>query len=371
MEINNFEHNIGNIFNAQVYTALNMSIRLQIDDFLSRCPSMPVLDVRSPGEFIAGHIPLAVQFPLFTDQERAIIGTLYDQEGRNAAVKKGMELVGPKLKSFIESAESFKSSEFALYCWRGGMRSESMAWLLDLYGFKTHILKGGYKSYRNHLSSLFFDRKLPLRVITGYTGSAKTEILHILGAKGEQFIDLEHLANHKGSCYGSIGSCPQPTAEHFQNLVFEQIRKMDLNRPVWIEDEGLRIGQVWMPEGLFHQINESPHFFIEMDVRQRIKRLVKEYGSSPKEQLIDATRGIAKKLGLEKTNKAIELIQLGQMEKAVEIILIYYDTMYHKSIFGKSHLIVDRFKIHHDRISRLADQLILKSSSYAISFDRV
>lgn len=337
--------------------------RLQVEDFLIAAENIPILDVRSPREYEIGRLPSAVSFPLFSNEERSVIGTLYKQEGRNVAIKKGLEIVGPKLLNFIEKAESFKSETLALHCWRGGMRSESMAWLLERYGLRTLVLEGGYKAYRNHLL-IFFNSPLPLKVISGYTGSKKTILLHLLKEKGEQVIDLEGLAGHQGSSFGNAKCVQQPTTENFQNLVYHEFRKLDLSRPIWIEDESIRIGQVDVIEGLYKRMSESPHVFIEIDRSQRVDFLVEDYGMLSPEQLTEATQRIKKKLGNEKTSEAIRFIQAGELRKAAEIIITYYDTWYEKAIAKKKHLIHDHYKIDISELPALASKLITKT--YAV-----
>jgi tRNA 2-selenouridine synthase len=257
---------------------------------------------------------------------------------------------------FVEFAESLNSANLALYCWRGGMRSESMAWLLERYGLETIVLEGGYKAYRNHILK-FFDKPLPLKVITGYTGSKKTALLHLLEEQGEQVVDLEGLAQHQGSSFGNKKSIQQPSTEQFQNLMYERIRMMDNNRPIWIEDECIRIGQVNLPENLYRQINVSPHIFIDIPPSQRIDFLLEDYGILSPEELIDATKAIRKKLGFDHASRAIQFIQSGELRRAAEIILTYYDRRYKESIEGKKHLIQEYYKMDMKDLPELAARL--------------
>ncbi len=321
-----------------------------------------MLDVRSPKEYDLGHIPSALSFPLFSNEERAVVGTLYKQEGRHPAFKKGLEIIGPKMVDFIEKAEDLKSDKLALYCWRGGMRSDSMAWLLECYDLETILLEGGYKAFRHQVLS-FFDQKLPLRVITGYTGSQKTKLLHFLKEKGEQVVDLEGLAGHQGSSFGNKKSNGQPTTEHFQNLLFEQFRQYDLNRPIWIEDEDIRLGTVNMMNNLFRQINSSPHFFVEVEKAERAEFLVDDYGRLTKQQLISATRAIRKRLGFDRADQAIAHIEAGELKEAAEIILYYYDSRYDRAINRKKEQIVRRFKVKKTELPMLADELIKRTNN--------
>ncbi|HEU4717669.1 MAG TPA: tRNA 2-selenouridine(34) synthase MnmH, partial [Bacteroidia bacterium] len=214
-----------------------MPTRLSIENFLLESTGIPVADVRSPAEFAGGHIPGAFNIPLFTNEERAAVGTIYKQQGNEAAVLKGLEFVGPKMTAFILKArENAPGKKIAVHCWRGGMRSASMAWLFETAGMEVLLLSGGYKAYRNFVLSNT-GRKFDLRVVGGETGSGKTDILHELARKGEQVLDLEGLARHKGSSYGAIGQDPQPTVEQFENDFVHALTKLDPSRPVWIEDE--------------------------------------------------------------------------------------------------------------------------------------
>ena len=201
------------------------------DSFLSRT----IFDVRSPAEFEKGHLPGALNLPLFSNEERHKVGLCYKKEGRDTAVKLGLELVGRKLRDTVELAESMAPNKtVSMYCWRGGMRSGSLAWLLRTSGFEVEVLKGGYKTWRNHVHHLF-EQKLPLITVGGYTGSGKTELLIELGKQGEQVLDLEQLANHRGSAFGRHGD--QPTTEHFENLLGEKMLHLDLSKPIWILPE--------------------------------------------------------------------------------------------------------------------------------------
>ena len=331
--------------------------RYLLSDFLFKSCGLPLLDVRSPAEYETGHLPGAISFPLFSNEERAAIGTLYKQEGKKEAVKKGLDLVGPKMRSFIEQAEAMGSPRVALYCWRGGMRSESMAWLLERFGLETLILEGGYKAYRQTVVQ-YFEQRLPIVVLTGYTGSQKTRLLHLMQEAGAQVVDLEGLANHQGSSFGNRKSTGQPATEHFQNLVYEAFNAMDLNRPIWIEDESKRIGQVNLPDALYEQKSACPHVFVEIDASERVAFLVKDYGGLTAEQLIGATRSIQPKLGADKARQAIQSIQNGDLITAAGLILTYYDARYRKSIERKEKLIQKHYCIAMDEIPKLAQELV-------------
>ncbi|MFW6347196.1 MAG: tRNA 2-selenouridine(34) synthase MnmH [Cyclonatronaceae bacterium] len=288
---------------------------------------LPLLDTRSPSEFAAGHIPGAISFPLFNDEERARVGTIYKQEGRKAATKAGLDFIGPKMRYFTEQAETLESPRLLMHCWRGGMRSQSLAWLLDLYGFEVQTLEGGYKAYRNALLE-YFSKPLPLRVLSGPTGSMKTFILQEMRRQGAQVVDLEGLARHMGSSFGNLMCSGQPTTEQFQNDVFDAFLALDPQKPIWLEDESFNIGKVNFPEPLFHQKQQAPVLRLQLPRQRRIQVLVDQYGRLSAEELIRATEGIARRLGGANTTQAITLIQAGRLSEAADIILGYYDAAY-------------------------------------------
>ena len=313
---------------------------LSIDDFLN-APGV-ILDVRSPGEYTQAHVPGAISFPLFSDAERAQIGICYKQQGREAAVELGFALTDGKLAGFIADAKRLTDAaidkdslaencahlrQVRVHCWRGGMRSGAIAWMLDLAGFKVTTLSGGYKSFRHWVLSRFAEPK-PIVILGGMTGCDKTEILQALTQQGIQVLDLEAIANHRGSSYGALGLPPQPSTEHFENEIAMRWAAFDSQKPVWIEAESKRIGQCRVPEALFQQMDRAPVLEITRSRSERIATLVEVYGTADRQELIAATERIWKRLGGQQTQRAIELIRVGQLAEALEIILDYYDKTY-------------------------------------------
>ncbi len=331
--------------------------RVEVGIFLETIEDIPIIDVRSPGEFHKGHIPGAKSIPLFTNEERALVGTLYKQQGQKFAIKKGLKIVGPKMVDFINQAEAIDSSHLHIHCWRGGMRSESMAWLFERYGLKTSILMGGYKAYRREVLS-YFDQPLNLRVLTGYTGCQKTELLAVMSQQGAQVIDLEGLANHQGSSFGNAKTDGQPTSEQFQNNLHAYCQSLDLSKPIWIEDESICIGNVSLPEALFEQMSLSPHILITADTNQRLQFLVKDYGDIDPEKLKSSTIAITKRLGKENTATVLSAIEQGDLYNAASLILGYYDHQYEKSISKKSKHMIAEFNLVSDQLESLAAELI-------------
>lgn len=318
-----------------------MAVRpIDIESFLELMEQHPVLDVRSPGEYTHAHIPSAYSFPLFDDEERKQVGTAYKQQSREQAIKIGLDYFGGKMRSMVEQAEAIaakhQTKTILVHCWRGGMRSAGVAWLLDLYGFKVHTLVGGYKAYRRWALSLF-EQEMPLRLIGGYTGSGKTDVIKSLEQKGEPTIDLEGLAQHKGSAFGSIGQPEQPTQEQFENKLALSIRSVNKTNPssIWLEDESQRIGRVNIPNSFWKQMRRSPVLFLDIPFEKRLQYIVGGYGSLPAQKLMDATDRIRKKLGDKNASDAIALIKEGNIEPAFDILLKYYDKLYLKSLFNR------------------------------------
>lgn len=305
---------------------------LSVAEFLKQAARRPVIDVRSPAEYAAGHVPGAHSMPLFNDRERAAVGTLYKQSGREEALLQGLDIVGSKMRFFVEEAARIAPyRDPLLHCWRGGMRSESLAWLLRTAGMQVQVLKGGYKAYRNHaLQSLA--GPVQLLIVGGETGSGKTDILHALSRMGEQVIDLEGLARHKGSSFGGIGQHSQPTTEQFQNDLFDQWRKLDLRKRVWVEDESFSIGSVQLPYELWEQLKAARMLRVQVPRSARINRLVREYGQQDQEALADAIRRIEKRLSTPRMLQALDDLQNNRLHEVADNLLNYYDRSYGRNM---------------------------------------
>ena len=304
---------------------------LSAKEFIKLGKSLPIVDVRSPGEFGDGHSPGAINIPIFSNEERSIVGTIYKSKGRLQAIEKGLEIVGPKMAFFARHASSLaKTNQLLVHCWRGGMRSESMAWLFERLDIKCFILQGGYKSYRNYL--LEITGNIPhLIVIEGYTGSGKTEILQSLAKLGEQVIDLEKHANHKGSVFGGIEQDPQPTTQQFQNELLDVIVDFDLSKRVWIEGESQTVGRVFLPDPLWNRMNEAHNLEIFVPREARIRRLVTEYGSLSEELMENAIISIAKRLGDLRMKEILSFYREKKLDIVANKLLEYYDQTYQYS----------------------------------------
>ncbi len=231
---------------------------LEPKEFLDEVETLPVVDVRSPAEFGQGHIPGAVNIPLFDNDERALVGTAYKNQGRLTALDLGLDLTGPKMSSLVRQARQIAAEgQVLLYCWRGGMRSSSMAWLFETAGLHSKILNGGYKAYRNFIRvNLVTDKKFI--ILGGMTGSGKTLWLKQLAQAGEPVVDLEALAVHRGSVFGAIGLGTQPSNEQFENDLFHHLQAFKPDSLIWLEDESRQIGTVFLPETFYLAMVSSP-----------------------------------------------------------------------------------------------------------------
>jgi tRNA 2-selenouridine synthase len=306
-----------------------MVTKIQIEALWQHLEDKVLLDVRSPAEFEKGHIPGAVSFPLFSNEERAEVGTIYKQENPEAAMLVGLDFVGKKMRYFVEAAGKIaRRKKVVVHCWRGGKRSGSIAWLLDMAGFEVDVLEGGYKAYRTFLLAKFANEYPEMIILGGYTGSAKTEILLALREKGEQFLDLEGIANHKGSAFGSLGKDDQPSVEQFENNLFEAFSKIDTTKHFWVEDESKSIGRVYVPQFFWATMRKMPVIFLQRPIELRIKHLVKGYACYSSSELGESFEKIQKRLGGQHLKSALQFLEEKNYAGAARIALKYYDKAY-------------------------------------------
>ena len=292
----------------------------------------PLLDVRSPAEYAQGHIPGAINLPLFSNEERAEVGTTYKQQGRQNAVALGLRLVGPRLEALGEDLRQAMAGResgavLRLHCWRGGMRSGSVAWLAGVLDLPVVLLEGGYKRYRRWALELF-DQPWPLRVLAGRTGTGKTDLLLALAAQGGAVVDLEGLAHHRGSSFGGLGLPPQPSSEHYENRLALALWNLRQASQIWLEAESAQVGRCRIPGGLWAQMKSAPAVEICRPLEERLDRLVAVYGHQGQEQLRQATERIAKRLGPQRTAAALEAIAAENWAEACRQMLDYYDRCY-------------------------------------------
>lgn len=305
------------------------------------------IDVRSEAEFLSGHIPNAINIPLLDNNERRVIGTLYKQVSRKTAIKKGLDFFGPKMKTIIEEIEQLVeqrnksiTSIIVVYCWRGGMRSNIVAWLLDLYGFDVALIEGGYKNYRNWCLKIF-NKKIEYKLIGGYTGTGKTTIIHQLVKKLRiPVIDLESIANHRGSAFGAIGMGSQPSQEMFENILALQISDcLKFNNYVVLEDESQRIGTCSIPQTMWENMKSSSLIFLDLGFEERLNNIINDYGKLDRSFLASAIIRLQKKLGGLETKTCLEFLVNKDIRNCFSILLKYYDKSYKKSLELKKPLI--------------------------------
>jgi len=324
----------------------------------------PVLDVRSPGEYTHAHIPTAHSLPLFTDEERKQVGTAYKQQSREAAIKIGLDYFGVNMRKMVEDAESLVQSyksgvknqqisnselptpnSVLVHCWRGGMRSAAVAWLLDMYGFKVYQLTGGYKAYRKWVLTQF-EKDYNFNIIGGFTGSGKTLVLHELQNHGKTIIDLEGLANHKGSAFGAIEDKPQPVQEMFENCLAQALVQSAVGSGqfakevncIWLEDESQRIGNLQIPMPLWYSMRKSPVLFMDIPFDARLDYITEDYGKQKKEALKEAILRIQKRLGGLETKNALNFLEENNYKESFRILLSYYDKWYHKGLYNRENI---------------------------------
>ncbi len=295
----------------------------------------PIVDVRSPSEFRQGHLPGAINIPLFSDTERDRIGKSYKKESRLKAILNGLKVTLPNVTEVLEiivqtttkSQETNKS--LGIYCWRGGMRSSAFAWLARTIGINTYLLEGGYKSYRKWVLNQFeFD--LPIRLIGGKTGTRKTELLNYINKENIYVIDLEGIANHRGSSFGSLGMEEQPTTQQFENILAESLDDFHKNSAIeiWLEAESSNLGKCRIPNSLYIKMKRAPILEIIKTKNERVKNLVNVYSKNSQTDLKDAVNRISKRLGPQRTKEALTAIEKKEWTKACKAMLDYYDKCY-------------------------------------------
>lgn len=318
------------------------------EKFLTLSQSQVIIDVRSPSEFALGHIPGAVNIPVFDDEERKKVGTLYKNNGRYPAVLAGFDFVGPKMSRIAKLAETAAPQKKVLvHCWRGGMRSGGIAWLLKTAGFEVSVLEGGYKAYRGYIRQKLAGN-FNLIVLGGKTGGGKSDILKQLATFGEQIIDLEKIAHHKGSAFGDLGQEKQPSNEQFENNLYLELQKLDVKKATWIEDESRGIGFVGIPDVFYQQIRNSVIIFLDVPKPFRVRRLVKEYALFDVQKLENAIHRITKKLGGLNAKLSIESLAQKDFETVADVLLSYYDKAYLKGLSFRDQHKVYKLTVEHE-----------------------
>lgn len=307
-----------------------MSYSIEFSETLSD-DGVQFIDVRAPIEFAKGHIPGAVNIPLFADDERAEIGTIYKQVGKNQALQLGEKIARPKVNGILAQIKSYLPDQLVIYCWRGGKRSTEVCRLVNESGTAARRIQGGYKEYRREIRR-FIEQPRRLLMLGGKTGSGKTDLLLGLKKQNVQVIDLEGLAHHKGSVFGHINEEAQPSTEQFENDFVEELRQVDPEKILLLENESYVIGSVHLPPPLLKQMRAAPLLIIDIPIQARIDRLVREYTSTDHQQLIEACKRIAQKLTQPKLQEVITFIEKDDFASACRILLAYYDHYYNRGL---------------------------------------
>lgn len=320
-----------------------MKSLLSVERFLENRERYFVVDVRSPGEYVKAHIPGAQNIPLFTDEERALVGTAYWKEGTDRAKLVGLSIVSPRLPRMVETIlEAAAGREVVLYCWRGGMRSRSVISIMEALGFPAWQLIGGYKAFRRQVVKYFHNTRLniPVFVLNGLTGVGKTRMIQTLLGMGAPALDLEGIANHRGSAFGAVGLGEPRSQKDFDALLFLALSDLKNAPYLIVEGEGKRIGPVIVPDFLYEAMRQGPHILLETSLAIRVRRILQEYYGQldNTEALVQAVLSLQKKMGREACEALAAQIRQGDLEAAARTLCTdYYDLYYRDSKQKKSH----------------------------------
>jgi len=297
-----------------------------------------IIDVRSPSEFQEDHIPGAENLPVLDDAQRAEVGTIYVQQSRFLARRIGAAYVARNIALHLETALADRPASFRplIYCWRGGQRSQAMATILSQVGWPVSVLSGGYRTYRRWVTARLYDGELPLKLVLldGHTGSAKTEILGRLAERGLQTLDLEALAEHRGSLFGGLAGRPQPSQKMFESRLLSALEALDPARPVVVEAESSKIGDRMNPPALWSLMQAAPRIVLSAPRPERARYLVQTYDdiAADREALEDALA----RLPLHPSQKRLEgwrgMIEAGAFAELAEALIeLHYDPAYSRS----------------------------------------
>ena len=340
--------------------------------YLAQAGFDSVIDVRSPSEFAEDRVPGAISLPVLSDEERARVGTIYVQESPFLARKLGAAIVARNAAAHLEGPLADKEGGWRplVYCWRGGQRSDSFATILSQVGWRAETLEGGYQTYRRLVVRRLYEDVVrpPVVLIDGYTGTAKTEILTTLGEKGVQTIDLEGLANHRGSALGGRGE--QPSQKGFESLLAAKIDALDPTRPVLVEAESSRIGQLNLPPQLFAAMKAAPRVEIVAPLEVRATYLTRAYADlvADADALGERLDRLVRLQGHEKLDRWKAMGAEGDHEAlAAELICEHYDPGYRKvrnRIGGETVATFEAENLDPSDIDRLAGDIAARLSEF-------
>jgi len=296
-----------------------------------------IIDVRSPSEFAEDHLPGAINLPVLNDAERAQVGTHYTQVSAFEARRMGAAITARNISLHIATALADKEKGFRplVYCWRGGMRSQSMATILAAVGWKTTLIDGGYRTWRRQVSrALDGDGSLPIILVDGQTGTAKTRLLHVLAERDEQVIDLEGIAHHRGSIFGNFTDRPQPSQKAFETAVWAVLRDIDPGRPVYVEAESRQVGQRRVPPRLWSAMQAAPRLEIRAPVAERARYLTTAYPDLARDsgKLLSAIDGLRRFHAGTEICTWRTMAETGEFTALAEaLVMAHYDPAYDRA----------------------------------------
>ncbi len=332
------------------------------------CPCDEIIDVRSPAEYADDHVEGALSLPVLDDGQRELIGRLYRNHPFQAR-RAGAALIARNAAQHLEGHFAGKPPVYRplVYCWRGGQRSSSLGTILREVGWRTAVLEGGYKAYRAYLlqdfEKIIREGGLQFRIVAGLTGSGKTSFLRWMGEQGHQVVDLEGLAGHRGSILGKEPGAEQPSQKRFENRLWQVLRRMRSDRPVYFESESNRIGEVHIPAPLWARLREAELIEIEVSREVRTGFLVSEYGHFARDPglLLDGVRALRERVGGERVRDWEERIARADWEGFVAGILEqHYDPAYLRSrerIFREPLMRVPIAEVSEAAFARVAEAL--------------
>lgn len=332
---------------------------LTIEDWLRKRSEreLTIIDVRSPSEFKDATIPGSLNIPLFDDEERAQVGTLYTQVNVQAAKERGLELVSAKLPAFIRSFAEVPGAK-AVFCWRGGMRSKTTATLLSLMDIRVFRLQGGYRAYRQWVVETLKDYsfKPNALVLNGYTGSGKTLVLQELHKRGAPVLDLEGLAGHRGSVFGHIG-LESRNQKMFDSLLLDELKRLQDEPVVLFEAESARVGKVVLPDFLLQKKAEGRQIWLEMPIPVRIRQILDDYRPwENQEACLTAFRRVKSRIHTPIAAEIDLCLREEKYERAVELLLVhYYDPLYEKT--SEQYDPDNRIVVRAESVEQAADEI--------------
>ncbi|MBI2103164.1 tRNA 2-selenouridine(34) synthase MnmH [Candidatus Woesearchaeota archaeon] len=323
-----------------------MVTKVAIEQALSE-KDIILLDTRTPKEFQEDHLPNAINLPLLSNEERAVVGTVYKQVSQEKAIEQGIEFFSQKMPEFMKEAAKYKGKKIIVYCWRGGMRSRTVVSLLESFGYHVRQLDGGYKKYREYVRERLYHYSLRPKCVLlwGLTCTGKTQLLQ----KFQNSLDLEGLAQHRGSLYGAIGLQPR-SQKMFENLMLQRLEQLNSEKFMLVEGESRRIGDVIIPNVLWKAMMNGIHVRVTRSLERRAEEAAREYIASPKdvEKIKEITLSLSRVISNKHKQEIVALLDQKKYIEAIKILLEqYYDPLYSNTL--KHFQFV--FEINNDRLA--------------------